>query len=371
MRFLVSSGLLYKNLQHISGVVGSNTVMPILESFLFVIEHKSLTAVGTDLETTLKVSMDIQSDSDGHLCVQAKVLMDYLKNLPEQPITFDINTDNFEIDITSEQGKYKIKGEDASTYPAEPKADNVDSFTMSSTELSDGLGKTLVAVSTDDLRPQMSGVYFDLSKSNMTLVATDAHRLVRCIKTDVHSPIETSFIVPRKAVNLLKNTLNTPSEVTISFNENHFFVVSDSVQMSCRLVDAKFPDYKVVIPADNPYRLTVPKSDFVGALRRVSVFANKTTNQVILDIAGNNLHIYAQDKDYAREGNERMNCEYDGDDMKISFNAKLMLELILVIDSDDLVFELSTPNRAGLIKPVEKRANEDLLILLMPLMIAN
>jgi DNA polymerase-3 subunit beta len=370
MRFIVSSGTLLKNLQSINGVISSNNVLPILESFLFDLDNNRLTVVSTDLETTMKVTLDVQSSDKGKLCIQAKVLLEYLKNLPEQPLTLDINESDFGIDLTSELGKYKIVGEDANNYPSEPMPDGTTSFSMSAAELSDGIAKTMIAVSNDDLRPAMSGVFFELSKNNMTLVATDAHRLVRCIKTDVNCPQEDKFIVPKKALTQLKNNLNSSTEVTVSYNENHLFVDGDNIHLSCRLIDAKFPDYKVVIPADNPYNLTINKSDFMSSLRRVSVFANKTTNQVVLDIEGNSLHLYAQDVDFSFEGNERMACQYNGEDMKIAFNAKLLLELIAVQDTEEIMFELSTPTRAGLVKPVDVKEHEDLLMLLMPLMIS-
>lgn len=369
MRFIVSSSTLLKNLQSISGIISSNNVLPILESFLFELSDSKLTVVSTDLETMMKVSMDVQSQQEGSLCIQSKVLLEYLKNLPEQPITFDINIQDFGIDITSEQGKYKIVGEDAKNYPTAPVADDTTQFNMSAAELSDGIGKTIIAVSNDDLRPAMSGVYFELGVNTMTLVATDAHRLVRCIKTNVNCPQADKFIMPKKALMQLKNNLNTSTEITVSYNQNHLFVDGENIHLSCRLIDAKFPDYKVVIPADNPFKLVLNKSEFVSALRRVSVFANKTTNQVVLDIEGSSLHLYAQDVDFSFEGNERMTCQYLGEDMKIAFNAKLLLELILVIESDEILFELSTPTRAGLVKPEVKRNNEDLLILIMPLMI--
>lgn len=370
MRFIVSSVTLLKNLQSISGIISTNNVLPILESFLFQVEKNTLAVTSTDLETTMKVGIDIQSSDSGSICIQAKVLLDYLKNLPEQPITFDINTTDFGIDITSEQGKYKIVGEDAKNYPSTPTAENTKDFTMAAAELSDGIAKAIIAVSNDDLRPAMSGVLFELNKNNITFVATDAHRLVRCIKTDVKCPKEDKFIVPKKALAQLKNNLNTSTEVSVSYNENHLFVKGEGISLSCRLIDAKFPDYKVVIPADNPYRLTVNRADFISALKRVSVFANKLTNQVVLDIEGSSLHLYAQDVDFSFEGNERMPSQYTGEDMKIAFNARLLLELVSVLETEELTFELSTPTRAGIIKQVEAKENEELLMLLMPLMIA-
>ena len=369
MRFIVSSGLLLKNLQSISGIISNNTILPILESFLFVIENNTLTVVSTDLETTMKVNLEVQSESNGKLCIQSKVLLDYLKNLPEQPITFDINSEDYGVDITSEQGKYKVVAEDAANYPTEPVADDTTSFKMSAAELTDGIAKTIIAVSADDMRPAMSGVFFDMSENALTMVATDAHRLVRCTKTDIQFASHSNFIAPRKALQQLKNNLQSSTEVTLSYNVNHLFVKSENLELSCRLIDAKFPDYKVVIPADNPFKLTLNKIEFLSALRRVSVFSNKTTKQVVLDIVGNNLHLYAQDVDYSFEGNEQMSCQYKGEDMKIAFNSQLLIELIGVVDGEEVLMEFSTPSRAGLIKQVETKPNEDLLILIMPLMI--
>jgi DNA polymerase-3 subunit beta len=299
MRFIVSSGTLLKNLQSIGGIISNNNVLPILESFLFQIDNNQLTVVSTDLETTMKVRIPVQSGDHGELCVQAKVLTEYLKNLPEQPITFDISTVDFGIDITSEQGKYKIVGESANNFPTEPSADNATEFTMPAKELSDGISKAIIAVNHDDMRPAMNGVFFELGKNNMTMVATDAHRLVRCVKSDVNCPKSDSFIVPKKALNQLKNNLNQSTEIKVAYNKNHLFVHSENLQLSCRLIDAKFPDYKIVIPADNPYKLTIDKLEFLSALRRVSVFSNKLTNQVVLDIQGNSLHLYAQDVDFS------------------------------------------------------------------------
>lgn len=369
MRFIVSSGGLLKNLQSISGIISTNNVMPILESFLFEIRPDKLQVISTDLETMMRVEMDIQATEESTLCIQAKVLLEYLKNLPEQPITFDISAQDFGIDITSEQGKYKIVGQDPKAFPKEPKATDTMSFKISASEFSDGIAKTVIAVSHDDLRPAMSGVLFELSQNNLTMVATDAHRLVRCTKTDVNCNSEERFIVPKKSLLQLKNNLNQSSEISVSYNKNHLFVDAGTMQVSCRLIDAKFPDYKVVIPADNPYKLSLNRSEFIGALRRVSVFANKSTNQVVLDINGNNLHLYAQDVDFSFEGNEQMPCQYHGEDMKIAFNARLLLELITALEGEEIHFELSTPTRAGIILPSEQKQHEDLLMLVMPLMI--
>ena len=201
-------------------------------------------------------------------------------------------------------------------------------------------------------------------------MATDAHRLVRYKRTDVKCPKSDSFIVPRKPLNLVKTAIPfTEDEITISYNSNHLFVKHGTTQMSCRLIDARFPDYKVVIPTDNPYRLTVNKNDFQSALRRVSIFSNKSTNQVALSISGSELQLAAQDIDFSFEGNERMKCQYDGEDLTIAFNAKFLIEMLNAADSDEIKIELSTPTKAGIIKPTEQDENEELMMLVMPLML--
>lgn len=369
MKFIVSSSSLLKHLQQINGVINANTVLPILEDFLFVIEDKKLTVVATDLETVMSVQMEVESKTNGKVCIPAKILMDSLKNIPDQPLTFNIDK-NFGIEITSDNGKYKVMGENPDNFPKEPSADDTTAFIATSTALVTAINKTLFAVSNDDLRPAMTGVFFELNKDGLQFVATDAHRLVRYKRTDVKCPKADAFIVPKKPLNLLKNALpDNEDEITISYNSNHLFVKHGSTQLICRLIDARFPDYKVVIPADNPYKLILNKADFQNALRRVSVFSNKSTNQVALTISGSELQLAAQDVDFSFEGNERMNCQYDGEDLQIAFNAKFLIEMLSAVETEEVKVELSTPTKAGLIKPTEQGEGEDLLMLVMPLML--
>lgn len=371
MKFIVSSSSLLKHLQQISGVINANTVLPILEDFLFEIQDKKLNVVATDLETVMRVQMDVESKANGKVCIPAKILMDSLKNIADQPLTFTIDK-NFSIEITSDNGKYKVMGENPDNFPKEPSSDDTTSFKMSSNALLTGINKTLFAVSSDDLRPAMTGVFFELTEESVQLVATDAHRLVRYKRTDTHATKTDSFIVPKKPLNLLKNALpDNEDELTISYNNNHLFVQHGSTHMICRLIDARFPDYKVVIPSDNPYKLVVNKADFQNALRRVNVFSNKSTSQVALSITGSELQMAAQDVDFSFEGNERMNCQYDGEDLQIAFNARFLIEMLSAADTDDIRMELSTATKAGLIKPTEQAEGEDLLMLVMPLMLNN
>lgn len=371
MKFIVSSSSLLKHLQQISGVINTNTVLPILEDFLFEIQDKKLSVTATDLETVMRVQMDIESKANGKVCIPARILMDSLKNTADQPLTFNIDK-NYGVEITSDNGKYKVMGENPDNFPKEPAADDATGFTMTSSGLVTAINKTLFAVSNDDLRPAMTGVFFELAKDGVQFVATDAHRLVRYKRTDAKAGKADSFIVPRKPLNLLKNALpDNDDAINISYNSNHLFVSHGDVQMICRLIDARFPDYKVVIPADNPYQLIVNKNDFQSALRRVSVFANKSTNQVALTITGSELQMAAQDVDFSNEGNERMSCQYNGEDLQIAFNARFLIEMLSAADTSDIKMELSTPTKAGLIKPTEQAEGEDLLMLVMPLMLNN
>jgi DNA polymerase-3 subunit beta len=369
MKFIVSSSALLKQLQQISGVINANTVLPILEDFLFDVQKNQLSVVATDLETVMKIQLEVEAKDTGRVCIPAKILMDSLKNIPEQPLTFNIDK-NYAVEITSDNGKYKVMGENPDNFPKDPVADETNSFTVVSSALVTAINKTLFAVSNDDLRPAMTGVFFEMDKKGLQFVATDAHRLVRYKRTDVSCPKTDSLIVPKKPLTLLKSAMPVnDDELTISYNSNHLFVTHGTTQLSCRLIDARFPDYKVVIPTDNPYKLTVNRTDFQGALRRVGIFSNKSTNQVVLSISGSQLQLTAQDIDFSFEGNERMKCQYNGEDLQIAFNAKFLIEMLNATDTDDITVELSTSTKAGIIRPGDQDENEELLMLVMPLML--
>lgn len=371
MRFIVTSSALLKNLQQISGVISTNTVLSVLEDFLFELKGNTLTLTATDLETMMRVQMEVgDAQGAGRICIPSKILTEYLKNLPEQPITFNINDKDLSIEMSSDVGKYKIGGEKADDFPKEPAPGDTTTFNISSIAVIESINKTLFAVSTDTLRPAMTGVYFELAKDSLTFVSTDAHRLVKLSRTDISCPKQEGFIVPKKPLQQLRGTLPADdTQLEMSYNSSHLFVKSDKLSMSCRLIDARFPDYKAVVPTDNPYKLTINRNDFLGALRRVAIFANKTTNQVVLDINGNSVMVSAQDIDFSYEGKETLTCQYNGEDMKIAFNAKLMVEMLGNMYGDDIQLDLSTPTRAGIVRPTDKVENEDLLMLLMPLMV--
>jgi DNA polymerase-3 subunit beta len=311
-----------------------------------------------------------EAQDDGRICIPSKILLEYLKNLPEQPITFTISEQDLSVEMASSVGKYRIGGEKADDFPKEPAPGEATTFSIPSIALIDAINNTLFAVSSDTLRPAMTGVYFELFKDGINFVSTDAHRLVQFRRNDVSCPQQEGFVVPKKPLQQLRT--NLPADETIlqlSYNSSHLFVNTNKLSLSCRLIDARFPDYKAVIPTDNPYKLTLNRTDFISALKRISIFANKTTNQVVLDINGNSLQLSAQDIDFSYEGKETLGCIYAGEDMKIAFNARLMIEMISNLDGSEIQLDLSTPTRAGIFHPIEKGDNEELLMLLMPLMV--
>ncbi len=371
MKFTVSSSDLLKHVQVAAGALSSNPVLPpILENFLFEVADDRLTICATDLETSIFTSLPVQADEDFSVAVPAKILQDTLKALPQQPITFSVTPENRSIEITSSYGKYKVAGEDGTQFPEIPQPQNVDSVKIGSRHLQEAIAKTIFATSSDDLRPAMSGVYFEVDFNRLTCVATDAHKLVKFTTPHLAGEVATSFIVPKKALNLLKNALPNDTTAQISFNRTNAFFTFGDVLLVCRLIDARYPDYNAVIPVENPNRLTVHRSDFQNSLRRIAIFANKTTNQVILDISPNLLTLSAQDLDFSNEATEQMPCTYEGTPLRIAFNARFLIEMLSVLDSEEVRIELSTPSRAGIITPIEDaNADREILMLVMPVML--
>lgn len=371
MKFSVSSSELLKQLQIASGAIASSPVLPILEDFLFSIKKNRLTISATDLETSITNQIEVMSDGDGVVAVPAKILIDTLKALPEQPITVAVDNETFGITLTSAYGKYRLAGENGQDYPRIPQADAVDSVQVSANTLSQAIGKTLFATSSDELRPAMTGVYVTLDFNKLIFVSTDAHKLVKYTFSNVSTEIATSFIIPKKALNLLKNALPAEGDVKMSFDKANAFFTFGETHLVCRLIDARYPDYNAVIPVDNPNVLTIKRTDFLNSLKRIAIYANKTTNQVILDIAPDSLTVSAQDLDFSNEAAEQLACNYEGNPLQIGFNAKFLVEMLGVLESDEVKLELSTPSRAGILSPVEEKEGEEIMMLVMPVMLSN
>jgi DNA polymerase-3 subunit beta len=372
MKFVVSSTALLKQLTAINGVITTNPVVPILENFLFEVSVGKLTVYASDLQTSMITEIVVESKEKGNIAVPAKILLDTLKNLPEQPVTFTIDEETYSIEISSDNGRYKLSGENATDFPRVPAVKNGYAVDVPSDILTRAISSTIFAASNDELKPQMTGVFINISDANTTFVATDGHRLIRYRRSDIASESQNTLLIPKKALNLLKASLPTDNTlVKMEFNASNAFFSFANIKMICRLIDERFPDYENAIPANNPNKLTINRQDLLNSLKRISIYANKTTHQVRLKIAGSELQISAEDLDFSNEANERLSCEYEGEDMEIGFNAKFLIEMLNNLDCEAIDINLSAPNRAGILNPAKKDKNEDVLMLVMPVMLNN
>ena len=371
MKFIVSSQLLLKNLQAISGVVSTNNTLPILDNFLFEIDENKLTVSGSDLETTMTTSFEVTSKEKGQVAIPARILLDLLKSFPDTPITFSINQETFAVRFTSEYGEYNVAGLNGEEFPKSPEIEAAASTVVPADLLARAVSKTIFAAGNDELRPVMSGVYFELNSDNITFVSTDAHKLVKYTRTDVKADGGASFIMPKKPLTLLKTVLATEeADVTIEYNETNAKFRFGDVTLVCRLIDGRYPNYDAVIPKVNPNVLTVNRGAFLNSVKRVSYFSNKTTHQVRLKMAGSELHVSAEDSDFSNNADERLTCSYKGDDMEIGFNSRFLIEMLNNVETEEVVIEMSEPNRAGILLPSESVVEgENLLMLVMPVML--
>ncbi len=372
MRFIVSTSILLKHLQTVNGASSSSTVLPILENFLFEIKDGNLTISATDLQTSMTTSLKVDTNEEGKVAVPSKILLDTLKTLPDQPISFHIDDNTFSVEITAGDGKYKLSGENGEDFPKIPVVENASSVNLPASVLSEAITKTIFAVSNDELRPAMTGVLCELSPQHITFVATDAHKLVRYRRNDSKAEKASSFILPKKALTLLKAALpNTDVNVSVDYNSTSAFFKFENINLICRLIDERYPDYEAVIPKNNPNKLIVDRTLLLNTLRRVVIFANKTTHQVRLKITGSELNISSEDLDFANEAHERLSCQYEGEDLEIGFNARFLIEMLGNLSGEEITMELSTPNRAGLLIPQTNDENENVLMLVMPVMLNN
>lgn len=372
MKFIVSSSYLLKQLQVLGGVINSSNTLPILDNFLFDLKKNQLTVSASDLETTMSSVLEVESGTEGSIAVPARLLLETLKTFPEQPLTFVVE-DNHTVEISSNHGKYALAYADAAEFPKAVEVADPSTTTLLGDILSTAISKTIFAAGNDDLRPVMSGVFFQFSPESLTFVATDAHKLVKYQRTDVTASQVAEFIMPKKPLNLLKGILaGSESEVTIEYNETNAKFTFDNSTLICRLIDGKYPNYEAVIPKENPNRLIVARNLFLNSARRVAIFSNKSTFQVRLKIAGAELNISAEDVDYSNKAEERLTCDYQGDDMQIGFNSRFLLEMLNNLSSEEVSLEMSLPNRAGILTPMDGLdEGEQVLMLVMPVMLNN
>jgi DNA polymerase-3 subunit beta len=370
MKFVVSSSELLKHLATISGVIASNPIVPILENFLLELEEGNLTITASDMQTVMITEAQVESKDKGSIAVPAKLLMETLRSLPEQPITVNLDEESFGVELITANGRFKLAGENPLDFPRAPAVNRNFSIEMDSNVLGSAISNTIFATSTDDLRPAMTGVFVQVETDSTTFVATDGHRLVRYRRADVKSEKATSMILPRKALMLLKASLpNGSMPVKAEFSNSNAFFSFGNIKMICRLIDERYPDYENVIPENNPNHMKIGRAELLSTLKRISIYSNKTTHQIRLKVSGNDLEISAEDLDYSNEANEKLSCEYTGEDMEIGFNAKFLIEMLSNLNTDNLTLEMSQPNRAGLIVPEDKEENEDMLLLVMPVML--
>jgi DNA polymerase-3 subunit beta len=375
MRFIVSSALLLKNLQAIGGVVSSNNTLPILDDFLFEISEDTLTVTASDLETTMSVKLKLtMSEEEGKVAIPARILVDTLKTFADVPVTFTVNEDTFAVEMTAGDGKYKLNGHNGNEYPETPVIEDGNSFAMPSDALAEAITKTVFAAGNDELRPVMSGVLMEMTDEEISFVATDAHKLVKFSRSDVKPGVNESIILPTKPLNQIKSILHQDeTDVMIEYNEKNAFFGFGNVQLLCKLIVGKYPNYRAVIPAENPNKLQIQRTLLLNTIRRVSLFANQSTHQIRFKISGQQLELSAEDIDYSNEAVETVICNYDGEDLEIGFNSKFIQEMLSNITTEEVLIEMSQPNRAGLIHPIksEEDKTENILMLVMPVMLNN
>ena len=372
MKFIVNSTALLRELQKLNGVISSNNTLPILDNFLFDINSNNMTIIASDLETTMMSTISVEADVDGKITIPARILIDTLKTFSNQPLTFIVNTETFGIEMSSEMGNYKLAGQNANEFPKTPKLNGSSSTTIKGDILANAINKTLFASGNDELRPVMSGMFCELSTEQITFVSTDAHKLVKHTRTDIYSDKTASFILPKKPLTILKNNISDDADIKLEFNDTNALFTFNNITIICRLIDGKYPNYEAVIPKENPNKLTIETASLLSSIKRVSIYANKTTHQIRLKIAGSELQITSEDLDFANKAEERLSCQYEGTDMEIGFNSKFVIDMLNNIGAEQISLEMSAPNRAGIILPLDGlEEGENTLMLVMPVMLNN
>lgn len=366
MKFSSTSTDLQRVLGNIGGVIPSKSTLPILENFLFNLSKDQLKITSTDLDISMTVTLNVKSFEEGTIAVPAKKLFETVRALPNIDIEFHADEKNNKILMRTDSGEYKLTGESSENFPTIPLFKGKENVDIDNESLRRMIGKTIFAVSTDELRPSMMGILMQFKKDEIRSVATDGHRLVRLIDSNIKSfNLERDIVIPFKALNLaLKSASDT--KTNLSLNENHImFSFGDSVLIS-RLIEEKYPNYESVIPPDNEKNLIVDKNQFLSAIRRISIYASTTTHQVRFSIKKGSVTVSAEDIDIGSEARETLTCEYEADPMEIGFNSAYIIDILSHIDTEEVIFKFSTPTRASIVQPFTQREGENLLMLVMP-----
>ncbi len=376
MNFVISSTALLNRLNLVSKVVNSKNTLPILDNFLLSVKEGSLKITASDLETTLTTSIEPDAlDGEGVVAVDAKKILEILKEFPEQPLTFQVDEESLQVDIKSENGKFSLVGQNGDEFPQTPalKSEQVNRIDIEPEILFTGITSSIFATADDELRPVMNGILVEISPDNITFVASDAHKLVRYRRKDASAESEASFILPKKPAGILKNIVTkAEGQLTLEFDDKNAIFSFPGFTLVCRLIEGNYPSYNTVIPTENPNKMVVDRVDFYNTLKRVSIFSNQASNLVKLGIAGNQLSISAQDIDYSISAKEDIKCQYDGDEMTIGFKSLFLLEILSNLSTEEVSLEMSDPTRAGIVIPKDnENEDEDILMLLMPMMINN
>jgi DNA polymerase-3 subunit beta len=372
MKFIVNTDQLLSHLQVVSGAIASKPIIPILDHFLFDIKDNELKVSATDLETSITTSTTVEATADIKIAIPSRMCLETLRSLPNQPVTFDINEDNYSIEIMSEFGKYQLAGQSGDDFPRLQTQDGESNLTINSSVLSSSIARTIFATGNDEIRLAFTGVFIQFLEDKTIFVATDGSKLARVTRTDVISNEVGSFILPKKALNILKNQLVLEStDVQVTWKDNNAFFSFGGVLLSCRLIDEKYPDFDKAIPTDCNNILTIDRREFLNALKRVSIFSNKSSNLISIEISGSEMSIKTEDLDTANAAAEKMACDYEGEEMRIGFNARFLIEVLSNMDSEQVYLKMTQPSKAGLLLPIENDENEELLTLVMPLILAH
>lgn len=372
MRFTLSSSALSSRLSTLSRVINSKNSLAILDCFLFEVEGNKLTITASDSENVMRSQMELdQAEGSGCFAVQNRTILDAVKELPEQPLTLDVDLEAYTIKIIYQNGMYNFTAQSADDYPrVQPMPEDAATIVIGSDVLSDNISRSLFATAQDELRPVMNGIYFDLTPDALAIVASDGHKLVRNKNFTVRSEQPAAFILPKKPATLLKSVLGKDGgDVTICFNERNAEISFAENVLSCRLIEGRYPNYNSVIPQDNPNQMTIDRRSLLGALRRVLPFASDSSQLIRFKIDSGKLAISAEDIDFATSAKEELTCDYNGTPMSIGFKGPSLTDILNNLESDDVVVELADPSRAGLIVPSVQPDNEDVLMLIMPMLL--
>lgn len=372
MKFIVSSNTLYVTLQMLGRVLSTKNTISILESFLFDVKGDVLTLTASDSENTIISSIKLVSaEGEARFCVKARILLESMREIAEQPLTFEFDPSTMAVEVNYLNGHFKFIGQNAEEYPQVDMAlEGMETLSLPAQTLLSGITRCLFAISESDLRPVMNAVYFDIKPESLTFVATDAHKLVRSIHYNVRSGQTSSLLLPQKPATLLKNILQkNANEITVRYNKQKAFVIMESTTVICRLAEGHYPNYNAVIPTDNPYCVTINRQALLSALRRMLIYTNAGSALIKLSLQPNSLIVSGQDIDFAQLAEEKIPCQYEGEEIKIGFKGTFFIDLVSNMTGENIIVKLADPSRAGVIVPEVQEKDEELLMMQMPMLI--